>query len=91
MERDGMARVRSIHRFQKSYEQLLCKQNGDRALWEYPFAVAGVNITFMLIQMLDLQTGFDLFTYAIWDLDSNLAANLASCLLILVTVIQPIH
>uniref|UniRef100_A0A452XNJ6 Uncharacterized protein n=1 Tax=Aegilops tauschii subsp. strangulata TaxID=200361 RepID=A0A452XNJ6_AEGTS len=57
-----------------------------------PFAVAGVNITFMLIQMLDLQTaGFDLFTYAIWDLDSNLAANLASCLLILVTVIQPIH
>ncbi|XP_044447892.1 uncharacterized protein [Triticum aestivum] len=41
---------------QKSYEQLLCKQNGDRALWEYPFAVAGVNITFMLIQMLDLQT-----------------------------------
>uniref|UniRef100_A0A452XNL9 ELMO domain-containing protein n=1 Tax=Aegilops tauschii subsp. strangulata TaxID=200361 RepID=A0A452XNL9_AEGTS len=48
---------------QKSYEQLLCKQNGDRALWEYPFAVAGVNITFMLIQMLDLQTGlfFTLF------------------------------
>jgi hypothetical protein len=42
---------------QKSFEELLCKQNGDRALWEYPFAVAGVNITFMLIQMLDLQAG----------------------------------
>ncbi|KAK6120730.1 hypothetical protein DH2020_045527 [Rehmannia glutinosa] len=31
------------------------KQEGDRALWEYPFAVGGVNITFMLIQMLDLE------------------------------------
>ncbi|KAL0724092.1 hypothetical protein Bca4012_038691 [Brassica carinata] len=26
-----------------------------RAKWEYPFAVAGINISFMLIQMLDLQ------------------------------------
>ncbi|KAJ3680561.1 hypothetical protein LUZ60_016839 [Juncus effusus] len=41
--------------FPKSFHELLKKQNGDRALWEYPFAVAGVNITFMLIQMLDLQ------------------------------------
>ncbi|CAL5015630.1 unnamed protein product [Urochloa decumbens] len=41
--------------FPKSFQELLCKKNGDRALWEYPFAVAGVNITFMLIQMLDLQ------------------------------------
>lgn len=41
--------------FPKSFLELLCKKNGDRALWEYPFAVAGVNITFMLIQMLDLQ------------------------------------
>ncbi|KAK6162669.1 hypothetical protein DH2020_002510 [Rehmannia glutinosa] len=40
------------------------KKEGDRALWEYPFAVAGVNITFMLIQMLDLEaeneSAFDL-------------------------------
>ncbi|KAH7847142.1 hypothetical protein Vadar_022439 [Vaccinium darrowii] len=28
------------------------------AMWEYPFAVAGVNTTFMLIQMLDLEAGF---------------------------------
>jgi hypothetical protein len=42
---------------QKSFQELLRKQNGDRAIWEYPFAVAGVNITFMLIQMLDLQSG----------------------------------
>ena len=42
---------------QKSFQELLRKQNGDRAIWEYPFAVAGVNITFMLIQMLDLQAG----------------------------------
>ncbi|PWZ20590.1 Vesicle-associated protein 2-1 [Zea mays] len=41
---------------QKSFQELLRKQNGDRAIWEYPFAVAGVNITFMLIQMLDLQS-----------------------------------
>ncbi|XP_059301745.1 uncharacterized protein LOC132053653 isoform X6 [Lycium ferocissimum] len=41
--------------FPKSFQDLLQKQEGDRALWEYPFAVAGVNITFMLIQMLDLE------------------------------------
>ncbi|XP_027113399.1 ELMO domain-containing protein A isoform X2 [Coffea eugenioides] len=43
--------------FPKSFQDLLCKQEGDRAMWEYPFAVAGVNITFMLIQMLDLEAG----------------------------------
>lgn len=42
-------------KFPKSFQDLLRKQEGDRALWEYPFAVAGVNITFMLIQMLDLE------------------------------------
>ncbi|XP_010258741.1 PREDICTED: ELMO domain-containing protein A-like isoform X1 [Nelumbo nucifera] len=41
--------------YPKSFQDLLRKQEGDRAMWEYPFAVAGVNITFMLIQMLDLQ------------------------------------
>ncbi|CAA2983215.1 Hypothetical predicted protein [Olea europaea subsp. europaea] len=41
--------------FPKSFRDLLRKQEGDRALWEYPFAVAGVNITFMLIQILDLE------------------------------------
>ncbi|KAL5731685.1 hypothetical protein ACHQM5_004390 [Ranunculus cassubicifolius] len=41
--------------FQKSFEGLLLKQEGERSMWEYPFAVAGVNITFMLIQMLDLE------------------------------------
>ncbi|PIA30953.1 hypothetical protein AQUCO_05300056v1 [Aquilegia coerulea] len=40
---------------QKAFQDLLQKREGDRALWEYPFAVAGVNITFMLIQMLDLE------------------------------------
>lgn len=42
---------------QKSFQNLLWKREGDRSMWEYPFAVAGVNITFMLIQMLDLQSG----------------------------------
>lgn len=30
------------------------KKGGKRAAWEYPFAVAGINVSFMLIQMLDL-------------------------------------
>jgi hypothetical protein len=30
-------------------------------VWEYPFAVAGVNITFMLVQLLDLEAGLLLF------------------------------
>ncbi|CAH9121237.1 unnamed protein product [Cuscuta epithymum] len=36
------------------FHRLLLKQVGDRATWEYPFAVAGINVSFMLIQMLDL-------------------------------------
>lgn len=41
--------------FPKSFQDLLWKREGDRSVWEYPFAVAGVNITFMLVQMLDLE------------------------------------
>ncbi|XP_054813619.1 uncharacterized protein LOC129314262 isoform X6 [Prosopis cineraria] len=37
-----------------SFQRLLFKQGGHRATWEYPFAVAGINVSFMLIQMLDL-------------------------------------
>ncbi|PON82848.1 ELMO domain containing protein [Trema orientale] len=40
--------------FSTSFQRLLNKQGGKRAAWEYPFAVAGVNITFMIMQMLDL-------------------------------------
>uniref|UniRef100_A0A0E0BNB9 ELMO domain-containing protein n=1 Tax=Oryza glumipatula TaxID=40148 RepID=A0A0E0BNB9_9ORYZ len=36
---------------------LLHKADGKRSEWEYPFAVAGVNISYMLVQMLDLQSG----------------------------------
>ncbi|KAF7109255.1 hypothetical protein CFC21_109551 [Triticum aestivum] len=42
--------------FSASFQRLLQKQSGNRATWEYPFAVAGVNITFMIMQMLDLQS-----------------------------------
>ncbi|KAL5203816.1 hypothetical protein ABZP36_008687 [Zizania latifolia] len=42
--------------FSGSFQRLLKKQCGNRATWEYPFAVAGVNITFMIMQMLDLQS-----------------------------------
>ncbi|KAB2599058.1 ELMO domain-containing protein A [Pyrus ussuriensis x Pyrus communis] len=38
-----------------SLQCLLKKQRGKKAAWEYPFAVAGVNITFMIMQMLDLE------------------------------------
>ncbi|KAJ4909840.1 ELMO/CED-12 family protein [Raphanus sativus] len=41
--------------FPTSFQRLLKKQGGERAAWEYPFAVAGVNITFMIMQMLDLE------------------------------------
>ncbi|KAG8641626.1 hypothetical protein MANES_12G012400v8 [Manihot esculenta] len=40
--------------FSISFQRLLKKQGGKRSAWEYPFAVAGVNITFMIMQMLDL-------------------------------------
>ncbi|KAG6757264.1 hypothetical protein POTOM_037571 [Populus tomentosa] len=40
--------------FSTSFQHLLRKQGGKRSAWEYPFAVAGVNITFMIMQMLDL-------------------------------------
>ncbi|CAK9325643.1 unnamed protein product [Citrullus colocynthis] len=40
--------------FSTSFQLLLRKQGGKPAAWEYPFAVAGVNITFMIMQMLDL-------------------------------------
>ncbi|KAK9675402.1 hypothetical protein RND81_11G005400 [Saponaria officinalis] len=42
--------------FSTSFQRLVKKQGGKRATWEYPFAVAGVNVTFMLIQMLDLDS-----------------------------------
>ncbi|THF99565.1 hypothetical protein TEA_001577 [Camellia sinensis var. sinensis] len=44
----------SFNLLQTSFQCLLKKQGGKRAAWEYPFAVAGVNITFMIMQMLDL-------------------------------------
>ncbi|KAF2909293.1 hypothetical protein DAI22_11g016000 [Oryza sativa Japonica Group] len=40
-----------------SFHSLLHKADGKRSEWEYPFAVAGVNISYMLVQMLDLQSG----------------------------------
>lgn len=43
-------------KYPETFQQLLCKKGGRRATWEYPFAVAGVNLTFMLIQMLDLRS-----------------------------------
>ncbi|KAI7749267.1 hypothetical protein M8C21_030911, partial [Ambrosia artemisiifolia] len=39
---------------QISFQHLIRKQGAKGAAWEYPFAVAGLNITFMLMKMLDL-------------------------------------
>jgi len=36
------------------WHQLLHKTQGSRAQWEYPFAVAGLNLTFMLGELLEL-------------------------------------
>ncbi|KAL9247436.1 hypothetical protein vseg_020868 [Gypsophila vaccaria] len=44
-------------KYPESFQCLLHKLDGQRAEWEYPFAVAGINISFMLAQMLDLQSG----------------------------------
>eukprot|EP00271_Cylindrocystis_brebissonii_P006719 TRINITY_DN194_c0_g1_i1.p1 TRINITY_DN194_c0_g1~~TRINITY_DN194_c0_g1_i1.p1 ORF type:complete len:325 (-),score=62.30 TRINITY_DN194_c0_g1_i1:1124-2098(-) len=44
------------YRYPSSFRMLLKKEAGQRAEWEYPFAVAGLNITFMLIQILDLRS-----------------------------------
>ncbi|XP_076934994.1 uncharacterized protein LOC143601474 isoform X2 [Bidens hawaiensis] len=40
--------------FPNAFRRLLSKQPGKRATWEYPFAVAGINISFMLTEMLEL-------------------------------------
>ncbi|PWA89929.1 ELMO domain-containing protein C [Artemisia annua] len=40
--------------FSISFQHLIRKQGARGAAWEYPFAVAGLNITFMLVKMLDL-------------------------------------
>ncbi|KAL6885537.1 hypothetical protein ACP4OV_010316 [Aristida adscensionis] len=39
-----------------AFKRLLLKQQGVRVTWEYPFAVAGVNISYMLIQLLELNS-----------------------------------
>ncbi|XP_057949571.1 uncharacterized protein LOC131144741 isoform X2 [Malania oleifera] len=50
----GFISLENLLFFAKTFSRLLTKQGGKRAAWEYPFAVAGVNITFMIMQMLDL-------------------------------------
>ncbi|KAG6396429.1 hypothetical protein SASPL_142579 [Salvia splendens] len=50
----GFISLENLLFFAKTFSSLLRKQTGKRAMWEYPFAVAGVNITFMILQMLDL-------------------------------------
>jgi len=39
------------------FRVLLEKTRGNRSDWEYPFAVAGLNITFMLTELLELRVG----------------------------------
>ncbi|GAU41555.1 hypothetical protein TSUD_271640 [Trifolium subterraneum] len=44
-------------KYPASFHKLMLKKEGERATWEYPFAAAGVNISYMLIQLLDLCPG----------------------------------
>jgi hypothetical protein len=37
------------------FDRLLHKRDGARVEWEYPFAAAGLNVTFQLAQLLELQ------------------------------------
>ncbi|KAK4432004.1 ELMO domain-containing protein A [Sesamum alatum] len=43
--------------YPEAFQNLLHKRDGERSEWEYPFAVAGINVSFMLVQMLDLHSG----------------------------------
>ncbi|CAL5431527.1 unnamed protein product [Camellia sinensis] len=42
--------------YPEAFQSLLHKRDGRRAEWEYPFAVAGINMSFTLVQMLDIQS-----------------------------------
>ena len=37
------------------FQRLLHKAEGERSDWEYPFAVAGINLTFMLQEVVGLR------------------------------------
>ncbi|KAG0458042.1 hypothetical protein HPP92_022959 [Vanilla planifolia] len=52
----GFISLENLIFFARKFSWLLKKQGGKRAMWEYPFAIAGVNITFMIMQMLDLDS-----------------------------------
>lgn len=56
--KDELSLIISNIKLKASFNRLLFKQDGKRAAWEYPFAVAGINVSFMLIQMLDLCSGW---------------------------------
>ncbi|KAL0453333.1 UNVERIFIED_CONTAM: ELMO domain-containing protein A [Sesamum latifolium] len=57
----GFISLENLIFFAKTYpdafQNLLHKRDGVRSEWEYPFAVAGINVSFMLVQMLDLHSG----------------------------------
>ncbi|GFP78799.1 elmo domain-containing protein a [Phtheirospermum japonicum] len=71
----GYISLENLLFFARTYPvRLLLKEGGERAKWEYPFAAAGINISFMLIQMLDLHSededAFDILyciTFAMMD------------------------
>lgn len=39
----------------ETFDKLRHKKNGERSEFEYPFAVAGVNLTFSLVEMCELK------------------------------------
>ncbi|EFJ52460.1 engulfment and motility protein [Volvox carteri f. nagariensis] len=51
---DNLIYLAEVH--PETFRRLVDKTEGTRAEWEYPFAVAGLNITFMLSELLELHT-----------------------------------
>jgi ELMO domain-containing protein len=40
------------HTYPGEFDRLLHKRSGTRVQWEYPFAAAGINLTFALAELL---------------------------------------
>ena len=54
----ALARERTLLCVQEEpalFQRLLHKSEGERSDWEYPFAVAGINLTFMLQEVVGLR------------------------------------
>jgi hypothetical protein len=75
---------------QAPFKRLMLKQQGMRAAWEYPFAVAGVNISYMLIQLLELNSGISSSLPLHWG-RPGMESNLYTCETVLLLKFKNSH